>query len=788
MIYKKKILQLLGASCLLHNGYANSSWSFLDHYAQSESAPLVCGIQDYAWYEKSNSDSVTIPKVESETLFLEADALNGQYNQTHIAQGNVTAYKGNQSLFADWLIYDQAHDRVTAGDNISMVRQYDSVSGKWADYYMDLQTGTFKQATVYYSKDELTASGQQIDILDANHMNVSQGYFTGCDPNDPAWYIKSNQMTFDYQNSEGTARNPTMYFESIPIFTSPYMSFPLGQRKSGWLTPNIGGTNTSGFMVSDPFYWNMAPNYDMTITPYIWANQGFMVADEFRYKTESNVGSIYTQQVPYSWGDTTYGSYRYYWSLNDTYNPYNQLQMGYTYNSVSDNNYFNDFGNFYAVTDNVNLEQSIYAKYAPTWGMASVKLQNFQTLYPYGFNATVPIYSSYPAINFTVNPQDIGGGFKGAVTSQFTNFYSPAMQSGERSVLYPSVTYPLQSAWGFATPKLGYNYTYYNLGNIPGVVGGSGSQDVRALPIASLDSGLIFDRPLNLGSGNWTQTFEPRAYYLYIPVQNQANLPDFDTATATYNINQLFSENRFSGFDRINSANDITLGASSKIINDATGKEFMNLGLGYRYYVSEQNNFIYGNETQYSQLFLPTPNLIAELSNNWSRQVATTASFQYDTIYDTIDAYSLGLRLNPEDGKVVNVRYRYQYQLPLLYYAWTPGQQLLNAQYENQYALDISGQWPIYENKLYAVGRTNYDFTMQQLLNVLGGLEYNGGCYTISAVYEQFVFNVNQSQQNYMLNFSFKGIGGVGSGDPASDMKINVPGYMPINQLNPSIH
>jgi LPS-assembly protein len=781
--HKHKLLIIFGFANYCSYAFGDV-WSFLGQNNLRESQPLVCGIEDDSWVEKSGPDYVMYPNVESETLFLSADTINGQNKGNQIAQGNVIGYKGNQTFSADWLIYNQPTGRVTTGDNMVLTRQYDVITGQQADYYLDLYKGTFTKANIYFESANLSGAGESITLYDKNHLGISNGYFTGCDPNDPAWYIKSQNITVDYQDASGTARNATMYFESVPIFASPYMSFPLGQRKSGWLTPQFGGTSTSGFMASDSYYWDMAPNYDMTITPYIWAQQGFMVSDQFRYMTESNVGSIYTEQVPYNWGTTVPNSYRYYWSLNDTYSPYSQVQMGYKYNVVSDSNYFNDFGNFYSVTDNVNLEQSVFANYNPTWGNAGVKLLNYQTLQPYGYASTVPIYSSYPAVNFNVKPQDIGDGFKGGLTSNYTYFYSPAMQSGQRLYLYPSVTYPMQTTWGYSTPKIGYNYTYYDLGETPNI-SGTAMQVQRALPVVSLDNGLYFDRPMQLGGGgNFTQTLEPRLYYLYIPQNNQSEIPTFDTATATYNYNQLFSENRFSGFDRINSANDVTIGGTTRILNDANGFELMNFSAGYRYYITEQNNFLYGNQTQYAQLFLPNPNLIAELNNNWTRKFSTSATFQYSTVYNTIDAYSAGFKYNPEDYKVINARFRYQYQLPLFFYGWMPGQALTSngATFENQYALDVSGQWPIYDNKLFAVGRSNYDFTMGQFLNLVGGVEYNGGCWTVSAVYEQFTFNVNQTQIGYFLQFSLKGIGGVGTGDPTSDLKTNVPGYMPISQ------
>lgn len=785
MTWKKKIfLASIAAANLVGNAIAESSLSSLAQ-TESEIIPLACPNQDTGWYQKSGPDLVKDPQVESQTLFFQADTVNGQSKKTQIAEGNVIAYKGDQTLSSDWLIYDQAQDHATAGDNIVLTRQYDSVQGKWADYYLDLNKGTFKQARVYYNKENMTGTGQQINVLDKKHMNIEDGYFTTCNPDDPAWYIKSSKINFDYQNSQGNARNAVMYFESAPIFATPYMSFPLGQRRSGWLTPTMGGTSTSGFMFSLPYYWNIAPNYDMTITPEYWARQGFMLTDQFRYMSENNSGSMYTEQVPssYNAGDPNANdTYRYYWSLNDLYNPMKYVTMGYNYNAVSDSNYFNDFGNFYSVTDNVNLDQSAYIQYQPNWGMANVKLQNYQSLYPYGTSATVPIYAQYPVVNFNVKPQDLGAGIKGGLASQYSNFVSSSMQNGQRSMVYPSLTYPMMSAWGFVTPKVGYNYTNYNLASNPGYPS-SDTNIERGLPITSLDSGLYFDRTMSMGKGNYTQTFEPRAYYLNIPGTYQGNIPVFDTATATYNYNQLFNENRFSGYDRINMANDLTLGGTTRILNDTNGNELMNFSLGYRYFLTTENPFLYGTYTQYPQLFLPAPNTIAELNNKWSKSFSSNANFQYDSTYGNVNAYGVNLKFNPDDGKVINLGYSYQYQLPLLYYNYTPGQQFQPVSYENQYAVNLAGQWPIYENKYFAVGRANYDFTRQMLLNVIGGLEYNGGCYTISAVYEQFIFNYNQNQQNYMLNFSFKGIGSVGSGDPSQDLKFNVPGYMPVSQL-----
>lgn len=218
MTAKKKIFTTLMASVgLIGYGYPLTALNYLEQ-SSLESVPQLCTTQDFDWYEKSGADSVTMPPVESQTLFVQADTITGQNKQTHIAQGNVIGYKESQTITSDWLIYDQAHDRATLGDNYVLTREYDAVQGKWADYYLDLNKGTFTQARAFYNKDNISATGESISTQDSKHMTIDNGFMTACNPNDPAWYIKSNQMTFDYQNSEGSARNATMYFESIPIF------------------------------------------------------------------------------------------------------------------------------------------------------------------------------------------------------------------------------------------------------------------------------------------------------------------------------------------------------------------------------------------------------------------------------------------------------------------------------------------------------------------------------------------------------------------------------------------
>lgn len=761
--------------------------------------PASCMDKNYYWYDQSGPDSVKPKPIESDNAVIQADQITGITGGGHYATGNVVGYKNDKTIVADWLIYNQQHAQATAG-NFVMTRQYDTVQGKWLDYYLDLDKGTMVDATALENKSDLYVHGAQINVQDKAHYSIESMYVTSCGSDNPAWHISGSHGEINNEDSMGTIYNMKFYAESLPLMSLPYSTFPLGQRKSGFLTPPVLQSSSNvGLGVGIPYYWNMAPNYDLTFTPMIYSGTGLFTSTQFRYMTSNSTGELYTEQVPYQWNNN---QYRYDYHLFDKTKLESNLLVGYEYNKVSDSNYFVDYGNLDAIVNSVNLPQTAYATYTPSWGYVNLNVQAFQTLNPTDSltinQQVVAIYSTLPQFTFNVNPYKIGNSpFKLGLQSQYTNFQSGqvlsgfsvsnssqfALQNGQRTVIYPSLTMPLSNQWGFITPKVGYSYTNYTLEPYQNTQTGYSTIN-RGIPITSLDSGLTFDRQVSLLNNSYEQTLEPRLYYLYIPSVNQANIPLFDTAPATYNLDQLFSENRFSGYDRINAANDLTLGLSSQLINNDDGTQYANWGVGYRYYITQPNNLLYGNYTQFQQLYLPQPNLIAQLANNWSDKFTTNISGQYSTIYDNIDQYSFQMQYKPEQYKVFNLKFNYQYEQPLLYYPYVPGQAYTPATYENQYALDLSAQWPL-TNHWMLEGRMNYDFTAGVMMNALAGIKYDGGCWGIHLVAENYITNINQFTQAEYIVFSLKGIGdNLGYGDPTPELIANIPGYTPVTSIH----
>lgn len=757
--------------------------------------PIMCSDNmenDYFMYKNS---ALYTPVIAPQTFYINADQISGSHDEAHFAHGNVQAYKDAQSVLSDWLYLQQEeYNHVIAGDHVIFTREYDIISGEYFDYYFDLNKGTIKNGEVFYKKKNLTIKSQSMEIHDRKHFDVIKGMFTSCKADDPDWYIAAETMTFDYQKSEAEGKYGTLYFESVPLIKGKNIMFPLGERKSGWLRPTVGlvKSNITNGYVAIPYYWNIAPNYDNTITPKVWTSSGLMIADEQRYLIDNGRGTWYTEQVPY---DFYTEQYRWLYDINGTeFNNSNQdISFDYKYKQVSDQNYFLNFTDYDTVTKNVDLEQSLALGARENWGNSSIVVQNYQMIVPQGYQAPAPIYTKLPQISYTSTKPNIYG-FEPGINTNYTYFYNQQQQNGNQSAqrlfLYPSLSYPIENQWGFIKPEIDEFLDYYYVSDNQ-TVNQIGSTASTSAPVLSLDSGLKFDKTYN--DYHITQTFEPRLLYVYIPEVNQTGVHVFDTSTATYNYNQLFSPLNFAGYDRVNQANNATIGFMSRVINDFNSSQSGSLGVAYQQYFFNNNTLIYGDPNKWSQLYLPQPNFIIEATGNPNKHNAFNAGIQLDTTTrnpisnqatktpskkDNFDNFSLGYQFNPEDYKVLNAKFNYQYHLPLLYYDPVSGQQQSKASYENQYALDLSGQWPIYKDKVLITGRGFYDLTARRMMNVLGGFTYNGGCWSTSLIGQDYVANLTQRQWNVMLELEFNQIGKIAGGTNLDNsLKTNIPGY-----------
>lgn len=693
------------------------------------------------------------------SLQVEADKVDGQMNQVLKAEGQVRAERDGQTFEADWLEYYVDKQYVRAGQRAVMRQAGSTVEGDNLESYLDQDTGGADNAAFSFKDNSRTLRGdaERLNMQGKGKYQLLKSRANTCDPNDDSWYLKAGTIDLDYGSNIGVARHARIEFQGVPILYTPWIDFPLdGNRKSGLLFPTVK-TGSDGLQVSLPYYWNIAPNYDATITPTYMEQRGTMLGLEGRYLHADYQGKINTEQLE----DRQLGRQRHLWQFSHHQAINTQLGFSLSGTTVSDSNYFKDFGDRNSAAANVNLERVAILNYNPGWASFSVKAQRYQTLQDSTGSVDRP-YARLPQV--TANSQRQYGNFRVNLEGELTRFSHDKKQEGVRSVVYPSVSWALEQPWGFVRPKLGLHYTQYQLDSFGSL---QARTLTRTLPVTSVDSGLLFERESSLHGRSMTQTLEPRLYYVRIPGKDQTALPNFDTSENDFNFAQLFTENRFSGNDRINAANQITTALTSRMLDNENGQERLRVAIGQRFYLNKSDTSLTGATTRRSQ---GGSDLLLTLGSDLSRALRLDGSYQYNQILSKTERYNVQLRYNPEAGKTFSVRYRY-------------GRDEVvgtSAQRDTLRQVDIAAQWPI-ARRWYAVARQNYSLRDRKPLEQLLGVEYNQGCWSTRFVGQRYVTDLTKTKNAFFLQLELKDLSSLGS-NPMDTLRLAIPGYSKINE------
>ena len=710
---------------------------------------------------------VQTPPPVSGQAHVTADDIAGTMNTNLSARGNVVVTRDDQRLTADWLDYYQAKNAIKAGDQFILTRQHDKVSGTVLDYNLDSRTGTARQPAFQSGTpgNEMRGTGNEVIFTGKDNYRVIQSQATTCAVDDDSWYLKSSRLDLNYTTGVGTSTNSTIVFQGVPILYSPWLDFSLdGKRKSGFLYPTLqGGSNGTEFSL--PYYWNIAPNHDATIIPKINLRHGLIMAGEFRYLQPDYNGSLYTEQLP---RDQTSQQYRALWSARH----HQQLAPGLTLDAdgsrVSDDNYFQDFGDRYTVAANTNLVREATLAYSTNWGngsfASSLLTQNYQTLQPSkNILATPHPYARLPQLALSIN-QGMPLGLSTNLTSQFTKFSSPLAQNGQRMVMYPSISLPWMQNWGYITPKLGINYTEYQLDAYQTA---QPQTITRSLPIVSLDSGLYFDRQVDFFGATRTQTLQPRLYYLHVPAKDQSNIPNFDSSLNDFGFAQIFAESDYSGYDRLSPANQITAALSSQLIDNDTGREILYGAIGQRFYFDstqlDPTGRLTKRTTGASDFLL---NFGGEVIKNWNLD----SLYQYSATTHSPVQYNTTLNYQPAPGKIASFRYHFA----------ANNQLNINGQPENLHQFDLGVQWPLIK-RWYGLASASYSIQDRQFMQQILGLEYNEGCWILRLVSQRYITNLVDTKTAFFVQLELKGLGSLGN-SPLTALSMTIPGYTTTNQ------
>ncbi len=711
---------------------------------------------------------------------IEADSVVGQKDSQIEATGNVSLRQGDESVSADRLLYQQNTRQVDAQGSVMLMQQGSTMAGSRLQYNMGSGAGTMDQPQYSLKENGGRGSAEIVHIQDRQHYSMNNATYTTCPAGNQDWYLSVGTLDIDRDKQIGTAKSATLDFKGVPILYSPWMDFALNdQRKSGFLSPIYGTTVTGGPELTVPYYWNIAPNYDATIAPRYLAKRGMMLNDEFRYMGAGYSGMLNADVLP---NDAITHTSRSRLAWQDNQNLGKDLNGYVNYTHVSDSAYFLDLGSSIADTSQVDLLQEVGLNYTPGDWTSLLRVQHYQTLQ----NIYTPIIQPYTlSPQLTIGTEQIHSGADVAFAGEYVDFTHPTAVNGSRMVLNPSVSYPLiRNSPFYLTPKASLHATYYALGanNVAGLPNAS-----RVLPLFSLDSGVAFDRETNMFGGDYQQTLEPRAYYVYVPYRDQSLLPNFDSDLADFNFTQIFTENRFSGSDRIGDANQITLAATSRLVEQNTGFERLKLMMGERFsFITPRvtlpappatttlatatgtgtttTNTATNVTTTTTPSYIPATtfgrsDILLAASGQVSRAASVDSELQYDPTQSQAQLYNIAAHYHPEAGKVLNLGYRFDRN--------TVRQ------------VDFSTQWPVF-NRWHLLGRWNYSIQDRQNLDAIAGLEYTRACWTLRLVAQRFAIATLQTNTTFFIQLDLSDLVKVGS-DPMDVLKQGITGYTNLN-------
>jgi LPS-assembly protein len=685
-------------------------------------------------------------ETKNKPIFIAAENLRGHTEKEIEAIGRAELTSEDRFISADRMKYNQDTEDAEAEGGVRVERRGDIMEGSRLKFNLATKTGELSNPR--YSLRDASSRGHASSVLfeGENQYRLKQATYTTCPVGEDDWLLQVDDMEIDNTQKVGTARKVRLAFKDVPILYTPWLDFSFsGQRKTGLLAPLYGYNVRTGIDLTLPFYWNIAPNYDATISARAMSKRGVSLNSEFRYLGKTGDATLLADILPRDF-QTEETRYRVSFGHNQTLGKgfYTRLD----YNRVSDDLYFRDLGNTLNLTSRVNLLQQALLGYNRNLGdngtLNVLALgQQFQTIQDPLAQVVAP-YKRLPQVMATVNKPEILGADLNLISS-WTNFSHPTLINGHRIVFFPSVSYPMRSAFGYITPKVGVHHTRYYLD-----AGGVSDNPTRTLPIFSLDSSVMFERQMQLGGERFTQTLEPRLFYVYVPYRNQDGLPNFDSGKTDFNFAQMLTENRFSGSDRINDANQLSFALTSRFIEPGSGKE------RFRVAVGQQLSFINRRIT----LDTPStvnrrPDFVGAVTGFITPTISTDSSVQFDQKNFTAEVVRSGLSYRPEPGRVLNFGYRFTKDV--------------------LHQIDASSQWR-WSERWQTVARLNYSLQDSRILEGLAGLEYNACCWSLRFVVQHLTLATQKTTTAAFVQLELNGLMQIGS-NPLQVLQRSIPGY-----------
>ena len=682
-------------------------------------------------------------------VFVQGMRISGESGRFTHVEGDAELRKQDTVIKADIIDYAQVSDELDASGNVRIVRRGDLFTGPELKLKLDARTGYFLSAEYLLANDRARGNASRIEFLGPDSYRATDATYTTCGPGKDDWFMQVGELKLDYGRDLGEAEDAKLFFLGKQILYLPSISFTLNdRRKSGFLTPSFGSSVQNGQEFQFPYYWNMAPNRDLTVTPRLMTKRGLQTTASFRYLGETYRGEARGEVLP---SDQQTRTTRSGFSILHQQTLMPGLTGYLNASRVSDDTYFTDLSNRISATSQTFLPREGYLVYGAQWYTLYARALSYQTLSD-PLNPVVSPYSRLPQLTFNTRRYDAGG-FDLNFNAEYNRFSHPTLVTGGRTHINPSVSYPLLASGAYVIPKVSWLGTSYSLAN-----NAPGTPDTftRSVPALSVDSGLTFERPLAYLGQNYTQTLEPRLFYLRVPAREQSGIPVFDSGLADFNFAQIFSENIYSGSDRIADANQMTSAVTTRLLSQKDGREQLRFTLGQRFYFTEQRVTLPGETPRSNR----SSDILASFSGAVAPKVKYDTTLQYNPNRKEIQRISHGVRYMPEPGKTFSASYRYQ------------------RDFIEQ--LDFAGQWN-FGGGWHGVGRYNYSLRDGRLVESLAGVEYDGDCWVGRVVLQRFATASQRASTGIFFQLELNGLSRLGS-NPLEILRRNIPGYTKLNE------
>ncbi len=656
-----------------------------------------------------------------------------QSDKVELSEKNISRFSGNvviqqkdKRIETQSAEYIKQTEQVEAKGNVSFTTPDIKIKSDSASFNLKSDHAILQNTEYQSITSRARGHASTVELKNKNTTKLSDATYTTCDPGNSDWLLSANKITLNNETHQGHASHVVIRFKDVPFFYFPYLRFPLGEeRLSGFLFPYFGHSAQHGNELKVPYYWNIHPQLDATITPWYMSKRGTLLHAEFRYLTENNKGTLTAEVLN---NDKLFNGNRerLHWKHDSI--PSLGWQTKAEYNYIADNNHLVDFSDDLTSTSATHLVRTGSVAYNSQNWLLSLNAEDHQILSgtePYKRLPQITLNSRYPIKNNSLNY---------SLQSEAVRFdHLDNKVIGERFYLKPGIFYPLRSSAGFIEPKLSVQYTSYNLQQTAGE-----TKPSSTVPTFSLNSGLFFERDSKMFNNSYIQTLEPQLFYVYVPYQDQSALPVFDTSVYAYNVNQSFTDYRFNGIDRIGDDNRLTTALATRFINQENGQEVFMARVGQIYYFADR------------KVQLPSTSIDTRSRSNLIAEFKTQLNAYGNWNISSQTEWDPELKENVSNSNQLGYRYK-KFSLNL---ARRFQRNTLETR-EMKMNWDLSSRWQIHAAHLYDV-RDNH------IVENLFGINYESCCWGLRLSTKERYLSSTQTDRGIYLELILKGLGGFG--------------------------